>query len=270
LASLSISPDRDTTYIGALPSYNMAQSALARTFLRTAQIASSATLMRGCVVLEGATIGRGAVIGPNAVIGRNCIIGEAVEIGANASIANCRIGANSILHSGTCVGQDGFGFILAEEGGDSDVDGHVKKAQTLGVIIGDNVEIGANTCIDRGSWRDTVIGNGVKIDNLVQIGHNVIIGDHSVIAAACGIGGSVSIGERSLIGAMSGILQHTMIGSRAKIAARSGVMNDVPSDVTYGGNPAVPIRHFHRQTVTLRSISKRSISASKDKVKSDS
>jgi UDP-3-O-[3-hydroxymyristoyl] glucosamine N-acyltransferase len=232
------------------------------------QVSPTATLMPGCVILEGAIIGDRAVIGSNAVVDGKSVIGEGVQIGANSSIANCRIGSNSILHPGTRIGQDGFGFVLNEgtAGGNG---GHEKKPQTKGVLIGSDVEIGANTCIDRGSWRDTVIGNGVKIDNLVQIGHNAIIGDHCIIAAACGIGGSVFMGERTFIGAMSGILQHTNIGARVKVAARSGVMNHIPANSIIGGDPAVLIRDFHRQTIALRSMTRRTSSGCKVRTKYD-
>lgn len=127
------------------------------------------------------------------------------------------------------IGQDGFGFTLDEKSGH-----HKKKPQTLRVIVGEDVEIGANTTVDRGSWRDTVIESGCKIDNLVQIGHNVVLGRGCVVAAQCGIGGSVTLGKQVFVGAQSGIHQHRNIGDGAKIAAKSGVMHDVPAGAIYG------------------------------------
>lgn len=223
---------------------------------KTCQIAKSVTLLPGCVVLEGAVLGAHSVIGAGAVIGCGVRIGEGVKVGDGATLHVCRVGSSTIIHPGGRIGQDGFGFVLNEDASNGP---HAKKPQTLGVVIGSDVEIGANTCVDRGSWRDTVIGDGVKIDNLVQIGHNVIVGDHSVIAAACGIGGSVTIGKRVLIGAMSGILQHVEIGDRAKIAARSGISCNIPPGSTYGGDPAVPIRQFHKQTIFLRKSIRRNV-----------
>jgi UDP-3-O-[3-hydroxymyristoyl] glucosamine N-acyltransferase len=207
-------------------------------------------------VLDGALVGDSAVVGPNAVVGDDCVIGEASVIGANASIYNCRIGSHSILHPGVRIGQDGFGFTVDEGASTAGARGHAKKPQLRGVLIGSDVEIGANACIDRGSWRDTEIGNGVKLDNLVQIGHNVIIGDHCIIAAGCAIGGSATIGRGVLLGGMSGILQHVVIGDGAKVAARSGVTKSIPPGKTYGGNPAVQIRDYHRQTLIMQQLSR--------------
>jgi UDP-3-O-[3-hydroxymyristoyl] glucosamine N-acyltransferase len=216
-------------------------------------IAPSARIAPGVIVLEGAEIGAEAIIDANAVIGRDVVVGDFARVGACATLANCSVGDATIIHPGVRVGQDGFGFALAAEGA------HKKRTQELGVVIGRDCEIGANSCIDRGSWRDTTLGNGCKLDNFVQIGHNVQIGDHCVIAAFCGIGGSTTLGARVFIGAQSGIHQHVSIGEGAKIAARSGVARNVAAGETVGGSPAVSIRDHHKQTLALRKMAKQKI-----------
>ena len=140
--------------------------------------------------------------------------------------------------------QDGFGFHIGE---------NVKKPQELRVQIGDDVEIGSNTTIDRGSWRDTVINSNTKLDNLIQIGHNVIIGEDCLICAQSGIAGSTTIGNGVLIGGQVGIAQHLNIGDDVRIAAKSGVMHDLQKGKAYGGYPAVEVNKFHRQTLFLKS-----------------
>lgn len=143
--------------------------------------------------------------------------------------------------------QDGFGFQPDERG-------HAKKPQELRVVIGDDVEIGANTTIDRGSWRNTEIKSGCKLDNLIQIGHNVILGKGCLIAAQTGVAGSTTVGDFVMIGGQVGIAQHLTVGNRVKIAAKSGVINDLKENLTYGGYPAVEIKDFHRQTLMLRKM----------------
>mgnify|MGYP000591349672 CR=1 FL=1 len=159
----------------------------------------------------------------------------------------CVIGANCLIQSGAVIGSEGFGFIPARPV-------PVRVPQIGWVELGDDVEIGANTCIDRGAGPDTVIGAGTKIDNLVQIGHNVQIGKFVVIAAQCGIAGSSKIGDGAMLGGQVGISGHLTIGAGAKLAAQAGVMHDIPPGATYGGAPAVPIKDWHRQTATVAKL----------------
>jgi UDP-3-O-[3-hydroxymyristoyl] glucosamine N-acyltransferase len=145
------------------------------------------------------------------------------------------------------IGQDGFGFAMG-------AGGHIKVPQLGGVIIGNDVEIGANTCIDRGSGPSTIIGDGTKIDNLVQIGHNVEIGKHCIIVALVGIAGSTKIGDYVAIGGQSGVAGHLKIGTGAKIAAGSGVMKDIEPGKSVGGSPAMNIRDWHRTTLMIEKM----------------
>lgn len=211
----------------------------------------------GCVVEDGACIAEGAElaedvwIGPNAVIGRGVKIGDYSRIGANASVSHAMIGAHVRLYPGVRIGQDGFGFAI-------DRSGHVKVPQLGRVMIGDHVEIGANSCIDRGAGPDTVIGSGTWIDNLVQIGHNVRIGKGCVIVAQVGISGSTEIGDFTMIGGQVGLAGHLRIGKGVRIAAQSGVMKDIPDGEEHMGSPSFPIRQYLRQVAALnRLIGKR-------------
>ena len=155
-----------------------------------------------------------------------------------------------ILHRGVHIGQDGFGFAPGRGG--------VTKVPQLGrVVIGDDVEIGSGSCVDRGAGPDTVIGAGSKIDNLVQIGHNVQVGRFVFIAAQTGIAGSSQVGDGSMLGGQVGIAGHLHIGAGAKLAAQSGVMTDIPAGSSYGGSPALPIKDWHRQTVAVAAMTKK-------------
>jgi UDP-3-O-[3-hydroxymyristoyl] glucosamine N-acyltransferase len=183
---------------------------------------------------SGTRIGAGAVIGSDVQIGRNC------SIASGASVLAALIGNDVIIHNGVRIGQDGFGFAPGPRG-------MLKIVQIGRVIIQDTVEVGANTTIDRGAMDDTVIGEGTKIDNQVQIAHNVRIGRHCGIAAGVGIAGSTTIGNGVLIGGASGINGHIAIGDGAQIAAMSGVVANVPPGVVYGGIPARPMRDFLRE-----------------------
>jgi len=161
----------------------------------------------GTVIKSGVEIGDNCVIESGSIIGSEVCIGNNCIIGSNVVLKNCRLGSYCIIHSGACIGQDGFGFELSNSGE------HKKKPQELQVWIEDHVEIGANSTIDRGSWRNTVLGKGTKLDNLVQIGHNVVIGEGCIIAAQCGIGGSTTLGRCVYIGGQSGIHQHITLGT---------------------------------------------------------
>ena len=194
-------------------------------------------------------LGKDVAIGAYSVIGDGVVIGDGTHIAPHCTISHVMLGARCIIHSGVRIGQDGFGFAPTAKG--------LMKVPQLGrVVIGDDVEIGANTCIDRGAGPDTVIGNGTKIDNLVQIGHNVQIGNHAVIVAQVGISGSTVIGDGAMLGGQVGASGHIHIGAGAKVAAQSGIISDIPAGATYGGYPAQPVRDWHRQTIALSKLIK--------------
>jgi UDP-3-O-[3-hydroxymyristoyl] glucosamine N-acyltransferase len=192
---------------------------------------------------SGTVIAAGAVVGPSVRIGRNC------SIGAGATILHTLIGDRVIIHAGARIGQDGFGYLPGPQG-------HQKIPQTRRVIIQDDVEIGANTAIDRGSSRDTVIGEGTKIDNLVQIAHNCTIGRHCLIAAQVGISGSVKVGDFVVLAGQAGIPDHVTIGDGAVIGAQSGVISDVPAKARWVGFPAQPAREWWRGMAALRKMAR--------------
>lgn len=216
----------------------------------------SAKIGKDSTISSGAFIGENVKISENVFIGPNCFIDSGVEIGknsiihANASITCSVIGNNVIIHSGCRIGQDGFGYAF-------DKGTHYKVPQIGNVIIEDEVEIGANTCIDRGSSGDTVIGRGTKIDNLVQIGHNVKLGKGCIIVAQVGISGSTKFGDYVVVGGQAGFAGHLNIGAGAKFAAQSGVAKDVAPGEALGGTPAVAIKDFHRQSALLKKLIKK-------------
>ena len=203
----------------------------------------------GAVIGPRAQIGSGTLIGANAVIGADVCIGRECTVGANATVMHALIGDRVYLHPGARIGQDGFGFAMGPGG-------HLKVPQLGRVIIQNDVEIGANTTIDRGANRDTLIGEGTKIDNLVQIGHNVSVGRHCVIVSQVGVSGSTEIGDFVAIGGQAGLAGHIRVGPGAQIAAQSGVMNDVPAGERWGGSPSKPMREFMREISTLTRITK--------------
>jgi UDP-3-O-[3-hydroxymyristoyl] glucosamine N-acyltransferase len=216
----------------------------------SASIEAGATIEAGAVVGPRAAVGSGALIAPNAVIGPSCQIGRDCYIGPGATIMAALIGNRVIIHAGARIGTDGFGFIPSASG--------LEKMPQIGrVVIQDDVEIGANTTVDRGALGDTVIGDGTKIDNLVQIAHNVRIGRNCAIAAHCGISGSVTIGDLVMLGGRVGITDHVSIGSGAQLAAGSGLMHDVPAGARWGGAPAQPMKEYLRELAMLRATSQR-------------
>ncbi len=200
-------------------------------------------------------IGDGAVVAEGAKIYPGCYIGDGVRIGKGTRLhagvkvyANCVIGANCILHGGVVIGADGFGFVPGAGGG------HEKMPQIGNVVIEDDVEIGANTTVDRATLGHTVIRKGAKLDNLIQVGHNVEIGAHTVVVAQTGIAGSTRIGSHCLIGGQVGIVGHLHIGNRVKIAAQSGIGTNLPDDAVVQGSPAFGIGDYKRSYVLFRNL----------------
>jgi len=217
----------------------------------SAKIENGVTIDPGAVIGPRAGIGTGTVIGATAVIGPDVQIGRRCSVGPGASIIHAFIGDSVIIHPGCRIGQDGFRYQPSPKG-------HIKVPQIGRVIIQDNVEIGAGTTIDRGGIGDTVIGEGTKIDNLVQIGHNCSIGRHCIIVSQCGISGSVVLGDYVVLAGQVGLADHITIGQGAMIAAQSGVISDVPAGAKYFGYPAAPRGEFLRSVATLRKLSARS------------
>ena len=189
----------------------------------TARLEEGATVEAGAVVGAGAEIGRGTIVGPGAVIG-----------------------------PGVRIGQDGFGYLMGAQG-------HAKVPQVGRVVIQDDVEIGANTTIDRGANRDTVIGEGTKIDNQVQIGHNVVIGRHCIIVSQVGLSGSATLGDFVALGGQAGVVGHVTVGHGAQIAATSSVKDDVPPGGRWGGTPARPLKEWYREELALRRLAQRAL-----------
>lgn len=216
----------------------------------SAKVEQGAIIEAGAVIGAGAEIGSGTVIAPTAVIGKQCRIGRDGFVGPGASVQFALIGDRCVIHGGARIGQDGFGFVPGAKGPE-------RIPQIGRVIIQDDVEIGANTTVDRGAMADTVIGEGTKVDNLVQIAHNVRIGRGCIIAGHCGLSGSSVLGDFVMLGGSVGLADHITIGTGAQIAAGSGLMDDVPPGQRWAGLPAVPIRDHFRQVSILRSLAKK-------------
>ncbi|KAM7262706.1 hypothetical protein ACFE04_000389 [Oxalis oulophora] len=217
---------------------------------KLASVDPTAVIEIGAVVHSNSVLAANVNVGSGTVIGPAVTVGQFTKIGYNVALSNCTIGDSCVIHNGTCIGQDGFGFYVDEHGN------MVKKPQELNVKVGNNVEIGANTCIDRGSWRDTVIGDHTKIDNLVHIGHNVVIGKNCMLCGQVGVAGSVTIGDYVTFGGRVAIRDHVCITSKVRFAANSCVIKDIKEPGDYGGFPAVPINVWRRQVAQLRRSAK--------------
>jgi len=216
----------------------------------TARLEADVTVEPGAVIGAGVEIGTGTVVSANAVIGHDVRIGRQCSIGPNATVQCALIGNNVIIHPGVQIGQDGFGFAMGPGG-------HTKVPQTGRVVIQDHVEIGANTTIDRGANRDTIIGEGTKIDNQVQIAHNVVIGRHCVLVAMAGVSGSTVLEDYAVLAGKVGVSGHLRIGKGAQIAGSSNVADDVPAGERWVGTPAKPIRDWMREEMALRELGRR-------------
>ena len=243
-----------------------------------AAVDSTAIVEPSAVVFPGARIGEGCRIGAGSVVGPGCTLGAETVLGYGVTISHARLGARCTLHHGVRLGADGFGFAV-----DAATGRVVKKPQTWAVVLGDDVEVGANTCIDRGSWRDTTLGDGTKVDNLVQIGHNAVVGkcvhhasnafpfprpvllehvtsSHTVChtfrrCLLCGhvaLGGSATLGDGVIMGGKSAVKDHVSVAAGVRIAAKSGVTANITQPGDYAGFPAMPAALWRRQLAKSR------------------
>jgi UDP-3-O-[3-hydroxymyristoyl] glucosamine N-acyltransferase len=221
---------------------------------KTAVVERGSRVPASASIGAGAYVGRGVKLGRDVVIGTGCHIGDGVEIGAASRLyprvtiyPGCRLGQRTLVHAGAVIGADGFGLALEQ-------DTWRKIPQAGRVVIGNDVEIGANTCIDRGALDDTVVEDGVKLDNLIQIGHNVRIGAHTAIAGCTGIAGSTRIGAHCMIGGAASIVGHLDIADRVIIHAASVVTKSIRKAGTYGGHPAEDSSRWTRSVARLRHL----------------
>jgi UDP-3-O-[3-hydroxymyristoyl] glucosamine N-acyltransferase len=214
----------------------------------TARLEDGVTVDPLAVIGARVEIGSGTIVGAGAVIAADVKIGRECNVGAKTTIQYALIGNNVLIHPGCNIGQDGYGFIFFGP------EGHLKVPQTGRVLIQNNVEIGAGSTIDRGSLRDTVIGEGTKVDNQVQIGHNVTIGRHCLLAAQIGLAGSLTIGDNVALGAKVGINNHLKIGDGAQVTAMSAVKDDIPANGRWGGHFAKPTKQWFREILAVERL----------------
>ena len=215
----------------------------------TAKIGEKCYIGPFVAIAEGVEIGDGCVLHPHVTVGRNAKVGSNTEIYSNAVIYHdCRVGNRCILHAGCVIGADGFGFQPTETG--------YEKIPQIGiVIIEDDVEIGANTCIDRAVMGATIVHSGVKLDNLVQIAHNDEIGSHTVMSAQVGIAGSTKVGEWCMFGGQVGIAGHANIANRVMVGAQAGIPNDVKKEgAALQGSPAIEVRNFWKSSAIVKNL----------------
>ncbi len=240
-----------------------AYAMVARAFYPNEGAAVAAAEIHSSAAIDGsAKFGAGVGLGPGVVVGADVVLGDwvrvgantvledgvriggATQIGANATLSHCDIGERCVIHTGVRVGQRGFGF-------DMDPQGHLDVPQLGRVVVGDDVEIGANTTIDRGAGPDTVIGDGCKIDNLVQIGHNVRLGRGCVIVAQAGLSGSARLEDMVIMAGQSGVAGHITLATGTQVAAQSGVMRDTEPMARMAGSPAIAARKYFKQVALL-------------------
>jgi UDP-3-O-[3-hydroxymyristoyl] glucosamine N-acyltransferase len=215
----------------------------------SAAVDSSATIEEGAVIGSQAIIGKNSTVSSNAVIGKGVQIGSNCFIGANVSITHSIIGDGNIIHQGSSIGQDGFGFAMSPLG-------HKKIPQVGRVLIQDDIEIGANCSIDRGSIQDTIIKKGTKIDNMVHIAHNCIIGENCIIAGMVGLAGSTTLEDFVVMGAKSGAVGHITIGMGSQIAAKAGVSKTLPPGKKWAGFPIREMDLWKKDLSQIRKLSK--------------
>ena len=215
----------------------------------TAKVGKDCYIGPFVAIAEGVEVGDGCVLHPHVTIGRNAKVGDNTEIYSNAVIYHdCKVGNRCILHAGCVIGADGFGFQPTENG--------YEKIPQIGIaIIEDDVEIGANTCIDRAVMGATIVHSGVKLDNLVQIAHNDEIGSHTVMSAQVGIAGSTKVGEWCMFGGQVGIAGHATIANRTQVGAQAGIPNSVKKEGTaLQGSPAIDFKNFWRSSVVFKNL----------------
>ena len=214
----------------------------------TAQVAPTAQIGPHCVVGERARIGARSALMCGNHIGRDCLIGDDVRLFPNVIVyADSQIGSRVAIHAGTVIGSDGYSYVL-------DAGRHLKVPQVGNVIIGDDVEIGANSAIDRGALGSTIISQGSKLDNLVHVAHNVVLGRHCIITGQVGFAGSTRLGDYCMVAAQSGIADHLKIGNQVVIGAKSGVMRDIPDGARVLGIPAMPDKQAKRQMIAAQHL----------------
>jgi UDP-3-O-[3-hydroxymyristoyl] glucosamine N-acyltransferase len=217
----------------------------------TARIGSDAVLGAEVSIGPFVVLGQGVRIGARTRLAHHVFLGDGVSVGDDAILgpgvvcySGSRLGSRVVLKAGAVIGGDGFGYL-------SDAEGHTRIPHVGGCIIEDDVEVGSNTCIDRGSIDDTIVGRGTKLDNLVQVGHNVRIGERCLIMAGVGIAGSTHIGNEAILAGHVGVTDHLVIGDRARIAAKSAIFGDVPPGASFSGHPARPHRQFLRAQAAM-------------------